>query len=150
MAASMTKAMHAMYLILLVGTSPAASEGVLLQAQNFMFRTDIVLNERIVVDALIDTGATYLSLCAATARGLRLKLGSSVELATANGNIQGRFATIDSIRIGPIVVRSITAVVKSEGTPCTEGVVVGMSVLHKLGSMTLKNGTLTLTGAGRD
>jgi clan AA aspartic protease (TIGR02281 family) len=111
-----------------------------------MFRTEVVLNERVAARALIDTGATYLSLCASTARSLGLSLGSSVALVTANGTIWARFSTVDSIRIGRIVVRSVTAVVKMGDAPCGEGVLVGMSVLQKLDSMMLKDGVLTLFG----
>jgi clan AA aspartic protease (TIGR02281 family) len=126
--------------------SSASAETIQLQARGTMFRAEVVLNERVVAHALIDTGAAYVSLCAPTASSLGLALGSSVVLVTANGTIQGRFAAVATIRIGPIVLRSVTAVVKMDDTPCGEGVLVGMSALHKLESMRLKNGTLTLTG----
>jgi clan AA aspartic protease (TIGR02281 family) len=141
----MIRTARAMALMLLVTATRAAGEGVFLQAQDSMFRTHVILNDRIVARALIDTGASYLSLCAPMAKDLGLDLGAIVQLVTSNGDIRTRRATIDSIRIGPIEIRSVAAVVKSESTPCAE-MVVGMSVLQKLGSMTLKNGTLTMVG----
>jgi clan AA aspartic protease (TIGR02281 family) len=110
-----------------------------------MFRTNVVLNDRLLVRALIDTGASYLSLCAPLAKGLGLKLGRRLELTTANGTIQARYATVESIRMARIEIRAVTAVVISESTPCPEPI-VGMSVLHKLESMTLTHGSLVLIG----
>jgi len=40
----------------------------------------------------------------------------------------------------------VIAVVKMDGAPCGEGVLVGMSVLRKFDSVMLKDGVLTLTG----
>ena len=123
-----------------------AADSVQLHARRSMFRAEVVLNERVTIEALIDTGATYVSLCPPMVRQLGLALGSSVTLVTANGTIQARYTVVDSIRIGRIVVRSVTAVVKADDAPCGEGVLVGMSALHKLDSMILKDGKLTLIG----
>jgi aspartyl protease family protein len=128
-----------------LATIPAGAESVSLQAQSSMFRTDVVLNERVTVHALIDTGATFAGLCAPLARRLGLTLGGTVTLSTANGMIQGRYATLASIRIGSVVIESVTAVVQGEETRCHENVLIGMSFLQKLESMTIRDGTLTLT-----
>ena len=87
-------------------------------------------------------------MCNATAKLLRLELGDSVQLSTANGVITARRATVKSVKIGPIEVRDVAAVVKGESTPCGE-ILVGMSVLHKL-HVTLDGQTMTLVAGGRN
>jgi clan AA aspartic protease (TIGR02281 family) len=131
--------------VLALSAPPVCAQTVSLQAQGSMFRATIVLDEHISAVALIDTGATFLLLCTLMARELGLELGRRLDLMTENGTIQARLTTVRSIRIGPIEIRSVTAVVKAEGIPCRE-TVVGMSVLHQLEAMVLKNGTLTLVG----
>jgi clan AA aspartic protease (TIGR02281 family) len=128
--------------------SPAAAQTVALQSRHHnMFRADVVLDNH-KVRALIDTGASYLSMCNATAKLLRLELGDSVQLSTANGVITARRATVKSVKIGPIEVRDVAAVVKGESTPCDE-ILVGMSVLHKL-HVTIDGQTMTLIAGGRN
>ena len=109
-----------------------------------MFRTDVTLNDQVTVRALIDTGASYLSLCATTARALKLQLGETVRLSTANGVISARRASVRSVRIEAIEVRDVAAVVKGDAVPCAEGdILVGMSVLSKL-HVTLNDDMLIL------
>jgi clan AA aspartic protease (TIGR02281 family) len=148
MAATMirrTLATAAIGVAISVAPSHTRADAVILQAQRSMFYTHVALNDRVVTRALIDTGATYLSVCAPIAKDLGVELGGNLTLITSNGEIKARRATIESVRIGPIEVRGVEAVVKSETTPCEE-TIVGMSVLHKLDSVILKEGTLTLIG----
>jgi clan AA aspartic protease (TIGR02281 family) len=113
--------------------SPALAQTVSISARNKMFHSEVVINEQLKAHALIDTGASFLSLCATAARTLGLQLGQAIVLHTANGTITARRATVRSLRIGAIVVHDIAAVVKSDATPCAhEPVLVGMSVLSQL------------------
>ena len=109
-------------LALLFATSPAAAQSVSVQAEHHnMFRVNVRLNNQIDVRALIDTGASSLSLCEAMAKQLRLQLGAAVRLSTANGVIPARRAMVDSIRIaGAIEVRNVGAVVKADDASCDE------------------------------
>jgi clan AA aspartic protease (TIGR02281 family) len=120
-------------LTLVALAAPASGQTVTLRAQGHgMFYADVLLNGRIKVRALIDTGASAgLSMCGSTAAALGLRLGESVNLATANGVITARRATVRSLRIGGIEVRDVTAVV-DERSQCDKGVLVGLSVLRKL------------------
>jgi clan AA aspartic protease (TIGR02281 family) len=129
---------------LLLVASPVSAQSVSLKATHHnMFRATVRLNNAIDVPALIDTGASSLSLCNGTARSLGLRLGDSVQLSTANGIITARKAVVQSVRIGAIEVRDVGAVVKADGAACEEGLLVGMTVLSKL-HVTLSDNTLTL------
>jgi len=140
----------ALALVALAAASPATAQTVILQSQHHMFRATVKLNNVVDLSALIDTGASFLSMCHATAKTLRLQLGDSIQLSTANGIITARRAMVDSVRIGAIEVRNVGAVVKADGTSCDEGLLVGMSVLRKL-HVTLDGQTLTLVaGRGMD
>ena len=55
---------------------------------------------------------------------------------------------VQSVRIGAIEVRNVDAVVKADGAPCGEGLLVGMAVLGKL-QITLDGDRLTLAARGR-
>ena len=78
-------------LVLLLATAAAAAQTVTVQAtQHNMYQADVTLNNQLTASALIDTGATYLSLCGAAAKTLGLELGRSVVLRTANGDITSR------------------------------------------------------------
>jgi clan AA aspartic protease (TIGR02281 family) len=136
-------------LTLVVLAAPAGAQSVSVRAQNKMFRTDVTLNDQVKLRALIDTGASYLSLCAATARALNLQLGETVRLTTANGVISARRASVRSVRIEAIEVNDVAAVVKGDAVPCAEGeILVGMSLLSKL-HVTLNDDTLILVAGWR-
>ena len=134
----------ALTFVALAAAAPVSAQSVSLKAQRHnMFRVDVVLNEHVSAHALIDTGASYLSLCAATGARLRLKLGDAIYLNTYTGTILARRAIVASLRIGAIELRNVVAAVKSDPA-CNEGDLVGMSVLRKL-HMTMTDDTLTLT-----
>jgi aspartyl protease family protein len=82
------------------------------------------------VTFLLDTGATQVALSKTLARKLKLKLRGNVSLQTANGMTAGSMTRLDSVRIGTIEQRDVSAVV-------TDGiddgmVLLGMSFLKKL------------------
>jgi clan AA aspartic protease (TIGR02281 family) len=136
--------LRAIVLAILVLASPAAAQTVALQAeQHFMFRTTIVLNGRVNTRAVIDTGATFLTLCDDLANRLGLPLGPSIRMMSPVGPHDARRTNVYSIRIGAIELYNIEAVVKPAGAPCDQ-VLVGMSVLRKLDFMMLQDDVLTL------
>ena len=61
--------------------------------------------------------------------------------------ITARRAIVESVRIGAIEVRDVGAVVKAEGAPCNEELLVGMTLLRKL-HVTI-DGTTMILVAGR-
>jgi aspartyl protease family protein len=141
----------ALALVALAAASPAAAQSVTLRSQHEnIFQADVLLNNHAHARAFIDTGATYLSMCSALATRLNLTLGERVLLRTSNGTITARRTMVRSVRIGPLEVRDVDAVVKAERALCNEELLVGMTVLHKL-HVTLDGRTLTLaSGRGED
>ena len=125
--------------------SAVAAETVLLRAQRNLFRTEVVLNDRLRVAALIDTGATHVFLCAHLGRDLDLVLGDAVRLGTTNGEIEARRTSLASVRIGDIVVRDVIGVVETHDTDCTE-IIIGMTLLRKLRALMIAGDTLVLVG----
>ena len=96
-----------------------------------MVYVDVILNNRVKVRAVIDTGATFLSMCGSTAARLGLVLAEDIRLHTANGIVVTRRATVESVRVGGIEVRNIASAV-DERPSCDKGVLVGMTVLKNL------------------
>jgi clan AA aspartic protease (TIGR02281 family) len=110
-------------------------------------RACVMLRAIVREQALIDTGATYLSMCHSTASALQLALGDRLYLSTANGIIPARYTTVASVRIGGIEVRNVAAVVDDPSVPCADRALVGMSLLRKL-HVTVDNDKLVLVGQG--
>jgi clan AA aspartic protease (TIGR02281 family) len=126
--------------------SSVAAEVVMLRAHRNLFRTEIILNGRLRVAALIDTGATHLFLCAQVGQELDLVLGDDVRLATTSHNIEARWTSLTSVRIGDIEVRDVIGLVETQqNTDCTE-VIVGMTLLRRLRAVMIVGDTLVLVG----
>jgi hypothetical protein len=82
-------------LVAFAAASPATAQTVTLKARHHnMYWADITLNDRLTLRAMIDTGATSLSMYYATAKAHRLTLGDVVKHSTANGVITARRAMI--------------------------------------------------------
>lgn len=79
---------------------------------------------------LLDTGATQVALSTALANHLGLETGQRVQVQTANGIALGYQSKLDSVRLGPIEVRDVSALVTNgmEGN----AVLLGMSFLKQL------------------
>jgi aspartyl protease family protein len=93
------------------------------------------------VTFLLDTGATAVALPAALARELGLKRGAAVTLQTANGPATGFETRLDSVRLGPIEMRGVGALVAEGIDPGT--VLLGMTFLKRV-EFTQRGDRLTL------
>lgn len=82
------------------------------------------------VTFLLDTGATAVALSARLARELGLKRGAAVTLQTANGAAVGYETRLDRVRLGPIELRDVGALVGSGMDD--ETVLLGMSFLKRV------------------
>lgn len=82
-----------------------------------------------VVDFLVDTGASDVVLAREVARDMNLENLGPVTLSTANGTTQGYFTRLDELRIGPIRIQDVGAVVVPD---MDLEVLLGMSVLRDL------------------
>ena len=92
---------------------------------------------------LLDTGATQVALSTPLAERLALQRGPSVTVQTANGEAIGYQTRLESVRLGPIEVRNVNALVTSGMGD--ETVLLGMSFLKQL-EFTQRNGELILKG----
>lgn len=108
------------------------------------FRAEARLNGR-VVEVLVDTGATYISMNEATARRLGIHLRNDAyrfKAQTANGETAVAIATLDRVQIGQVEVRDVEALVsRGDGLPTT---LLGMSFLGKLKRFEVQNDRLNL------
>jgi len=93
------------------------------------------------VTFLLDTGATTLSIPAATAQRLGLERGAPYRVSTANGSITVYATRVARVSLGPIELRDVAAHVN----PAMEGeeVLLGMSALQRL-ELTQRGDELTL------
>jgi clan AA aspartic protease (TIGR02281 family) len=135
----------AVTLSMLATASPGAAQTLELYAPDGLFRLQIVLTGRLPVPALVDTGASKMLLCKRTADALGLVRGDKIDLATITTPTSGHSTHISSLRLGPIHVRDVAAVIVDTGPSCAEAV-IGLSALRKLKSLTLSGNTLTLVG----
>ena len=82
------------------------------------------------VSFLLDTGATEVALPVAIARELGLKRGAAVTVQTANGAGAGFETRLNRVRVGPIEMRDVTAIV-GDGI-ADDTVLLGMSFLKRV------------------
>ena len=87
------------------------------------------INDQEVV-AILDTGATDVSIPANIANRLNLQRGPSFEVSTANGNITVYATTIDKIQLGGITLQGIRANINPYLRE--QDVLLGMSFLKHL------------------
>jgi aspartyl protease family protein len=93
------------------------------------------------VEFLLDTGASDVAIPADLADRLGLKRGLPVQYQTANGTITAYRTTIDSVAIGPMVVRNVPASI-NPGMHDMD-ILLGMSVLKHV-EFTQRGDTLIL------
>ena len=93
------------------------------------------------VTFLLDTGATWVALPTRLARELGLKQGVAVTLQTANGTSVGYQTRLDSVRLGPIAMRDVGALVTDGMDAGT--VLLGMNFLKRV-EFTQRGGELVL------
>ena len=93
------------------------------------------------VTFLLDTGATWVALPLALGRELGLKRGAAVTLQTANGPAVGYQARLERVRLGPLELRDVAAVM-ADGLDA-DAVLLGMSFLKRV-EFTQRDGKLIL------
>ena len=97
------------------------------------------------VTFLLDTGATWVALPAGLARELGVKRGAAVTLQTANGAAVGYQTRLDSVRLGPIEMHDVGALV-ADGMDA-DTVLLGMNFLKRF-ELTQRDDRLTLRPSG--
>jgi aspartyl protease family protein len=128
-----------------VAASPARAQVECLRAKDDTFSTPIQLNDMVMIPGVIDTAATdVLILCDAAATALAQPTSAPVQVQTASGITLAHGVMLASVRIGTIEIRSVAAIVSNQAGPCR--VLVGLSLLRRLKSVTLKGDTIRLVG----
>ena len=97
------------------------------------------------VPMVLDTGASAVVLTheAAKAAGLPLDfIRYTVNIDTANGRTQAASVTLDQIKVGGIVERSVPALIAQPGQLKTS--LLGMSFLNRLDGWEVRGGKLTM------
>lgn len=82
------------------------------------------------VEFFLDTGATHVALSESLASELGLKRGASMFTQTANGTIVTYQTILDSVEIGGIEIRDVTASINPNMS--ADDVLLGMSFLKHL------------------
>jgi aspartyl protease family protein len=79
---------------------------------------------------MVDTGATTIAMSVADAKriGLDYQNGQTVQMSTANGITQGWRVTLNTVRVGDVMVSGVEAVVSPGGMPY---VLLGNSFLSR-------------------
>lgn len=105
------------------------------------FMTEGMINGR-TVQFMVDTGATSVSLSEADAKriGLNYQNGTPVSMSTANGVTQGWRVSLNTVRVGDVMVSGVDAVVSPGGMPY---VLLGNSFLSRF-QMTRNNDQMVL------
>jgi aspartyl protease family protein len=93
------------------------------------------------VEFLLDTGASDVAIPAELAAKLGLKQGPPMQYQTANGMVTAWLTRLDSVAIGPIVLRDVPASI-NPGMGDME-ILLGMSVLKRM-EFTQRGDTLIL------
>jgi len=127
-------------MILRVGDAPASvgskaglalggNRVVLTAGPGGHFTSEGQINGR-VVQFIVDTGATAVSMGVAEAEriGLKYKNGDRVQMSTANGVVQGWHMTLDSVRLGDVSVGGVDAIVSPVSMPY---ILLGNSFLNR-------------------
>jgi clan AA aspartic protease (TIGR02281 family) len=106
-----------------------------------------ILNEKSTALFIVDTGASYtmLSPATATALGIDLENRQTVALQTANGRIQAPLVSLETIDVGGLQIKNVTAAVHDVFPDGTISGLLGLNFLrHFRLDIDTQNGLLTL------
>ena len=111
------------------GLALGGSRVVLTAGPGGHFTSEGQINGR-VVQFIVDTGATAVSIGVAEAEriGLKYQNGTRVQMSTANGVVQGWHMTLDNVRLGDVSVGGVDAIVSPVSMPY---VLLGNSFLNR-------------------
>jgi len=93
---------------------------------------------------LVDTGATTVALNSGDAKYAKIdyEKGQRVNMSTANGVVSAYLVTLNTLKIGTIVLNNVQATVNEGGSPAV--VLLGMTAQNRL-DLKRENSILTLT-----
>lgn len=123
------------------GQQLSGSRVVLAVGPGGHFMSEGQINGR-VVNFMVDTGATTVAMSVADAKriGLNYQNGQQVNMNTANGVTQGWRVTLDTVRVGDVMVSGVDAIVSQGSMPY---ILLGNSFLGRF-QMTRTNDQMVL------
>ena len=130
--------------VALVKADPASSGHIVKANAAGHFAGRFRLNGK-TIDAMIDTGATFVALNEETARRLGIspdKLRYRFQVSTANGTAQAARVVLNSVEIGTVRVRNVDALVLRDTS--LDSVLIGMSFMRKLSTWTVEGDQMRL------
>jgi clan AA aspartic protease (TIGR02281 family) len=111
---------------------PKTKASVPFEKQGSVVVVDATLNRTTTARLVVDTGASYTLISNATAKELNLDAGNNprtVPFQTANGTIQAPLVSLDSITVGGIEVRNLTAAIHDIGVESKVAGLLGLDFL---------------------
>lgn len=98
----------------------------------------------VALKMMVDTGATAIAMNSGDAKyaGINYKNGQRIPIQTANGVVNGYLVTINTLKLGGVVLNQVQGVVHEGGSPSV--VLLGMTALNRM-DMKREGITLTLT-----
>lgn len=124
-----------------LGKTSNAQPILLMADSHGQFFTDGTING-IGMRFVVDTGATFVSLGASDASraGIDFRKGRPAVSTTANGQMRSWIVTLDSVSIGGVTMRKVSAAVSESSHP----VLLGMSFLRRM-TVVVDGPVMTLT-----
>lgn len=93
---------------------PANKASIQFQRRGDLMVVNALLNGKVAVSFVVDTGASYTTISHATADRLNIDLGpspSTLSFHTANGVINAPLASVGSMQVGGLEVKNVTVAV---------------------------------------
>lgn len=92
----------------------------------------VTLNNRQTTRLVVDTGASYTFICHALARDLAIDITrnpKTIPFQTANGVVEAPLTQLDSIMVGGMEIKNLTAAVHDTTTEATAAGLLGLNFL---------------------
>jgi aspartyl protease family protein len=127
----------------LAAPAVAGAQASLAASQGHFFADATINGQK--VRALVDTGASFVSLSPGDAERLGVKVARedfTYRMSTANGVVAAAPVRLSEVQIGDVVLRDVAAIVGREGGPPVT--LLGMSFLSRLRAFETSGGQLVL------
>jgi len=113
---------------------PANKASVQFQRRGDLMVVGALLNGKIAVKFVVDTGASYTTISHATADQLDIDLGanpSTLSFHTANGTINAPLASVGSMQVGGLELKNVTVAVHDIFPDATIAGLLGLNFLSQ-------------------
>lgn len=111
---------------------PKTKASIPFERQGSVVIVDAIFNRRTTARLVVDTGASFTMISSATAKELNIDAAQNQRTApfqTANGTIQAPLINLDSITVGGIEIKNLTAAVHDINTDAKVAGLLGLDFL---------------------